>query len=105
MDNSPEALDERRKRMAEGEGLGGWYLAVLSDGEDEAGNPISWYEYEHLDGRTATVWENGTSTDPELQILLDERQHATVAPQAELPWWASVTGVIRGLARRSKKAR
>lgn len=103
--DSPDALDQRRKRMAEGWGLGGWYLAELSDGQDEAGNPISWYEYEHLDGRTATVSDSGKSSDPELQILLEERQDAAIAPQAELPWWASATGVIRWLAKRSKKDR
>ncbi|NDD46675.1 MAG: hypothetical protein EBZ24_15170, partial [Synechococcaceae bacterium WB9_4xB_025] len=91
--------DQRRERAAAAEGLGDWYLAELSDGEDEAGNLISWYEYKHLDGRTATVSECGRSTDPELQILLDEKHHAAVAAQAELPWWASAMGVIRWLAK------
>lgn len=97
--------DQRRERAAAAQGLGGWYLALLADGEDATGNPISWYEYEHLDGRRATVSEGGKSTDPELQTLLAQKRQAAVAPTAELPWWASATGVIRWLAKRRKAAR
>jgi len=71
---TPEELDQRRQRMAEAEGLGGWYLNSLCDGQDDTtGKPLSWYEYRHLDGRKATVWESGRSMDPDLQARLDSR--------------------------------
>ena len=71
---TPEQLEQRRQRMAEAEGLGGWYLTSLCDGQDQAtGEPLSWYEYSHLDGRQATVWESGRATDPDLQAQLDSR--------------------------------
>ena len=95
---TPDQLEQRRQRMAEAEGLGGWYLATLYDGEDDAGRPIAWYEYEHLDGRSATVSESGSSTDPELQKLLAERRRAKPLPSPEPPWWLSSSGVIRALS-------
>ena len=73
---TPDHLDQRRERAAAAEGLDGWYLARLCDGETENGEPISWYEYEHLDGRQATVSESGSSTDPELQSLLAEKRQS-----------------------------
>ena len=95
---TPEEIQQRRQRMAEAEGLGGWYLATLCDGEDDAGRPIAWYVYEHLDGRRATVSESGSSTDPELQNLLAERRRAEQLPSREPPWWRSSSGVIRALS-------
>jgi hypothetical protein len=71
---TPEQLEQRRQRMAEAEGLGGWHLTSLCDGQDQAsGEWLSWYEYRHLDGHTATVWDDGTTTDPGLQAQLDSR--------------------------------
>ena len=92
---TPEELDQRRQRMAEAEGLGGWYLNSLCDGQDDTtGKPLSWYEYLHLDGRKATVWESGRSMDPDLQAQLDSRARTpapgptpTIAAGAA-PWWA-----------------
>ncbi|MCP9911627.1 hypothetical protein KBZ15_17205 [Cyanobium sp. BA20m-p-22] len=95
---TPEQLDQRRQRMAEAEGLAGWYTSALCDGQDDAGNPIAWYEYEHLDGRRATVSESGSSTDPELQRLLAERRRAQPPPRPESPWLLSPLRVIRALS-------
>ena len=78
---TPEEIRQRRERMPEVEGLGGWFVSKLCDGEDEDGNRISWYEYEHLDGRTATEWHDGTCSDPELRSLLTERRR--IAPPAK----------------------
>ena len=72
---TPEEIDQRRQRMAEAEGLGGWYTERLCDGQDSTtGEWLSWYEYRHLDGRQATVSEGGQATDPELQVLLAKRR-------------------------------
>jgi len=85
---TPEEIEQRRQRMAEAEGLGGWYLNSLCDGQDStSGEPLSWYVYQHLDGRRATVSESGSSTDPELQNLLAERRRAEPLPSPEPPWW------------------
>ena len=96
---TPEQLEQRRQRMAEAEGLGGWYMNSLCDGRDvTTGEPLSWYEYRHLDGRRATVSESGSSTDPELQNLLAEKRRAEPLPSPEPPWWLSPTGVLRALS-------
>jgi hypothetical protein len=72
---TPEQIEERRQRSAEAEGLGGWYMSELCDGRDATtGEHLSWYEYRHVDGREATVWSDGTATDPELQALLAKRR-------------------------------
>ena len=78
--------------------LNGWYGTTLCDGWDDAGNPIAWYEYDHLDGRQATVSESGSCTDPELQRLLAERRQAQPPPSPELPWWLSVSGVLKAIS-------
>ena len=101
---TPDHLDPRRERAAAAEGLDGWYLARLCDAETETGEPISWYEYEHLDGRQATVSESGSSTDPELQRLLAEKRQSGGSLPAVSPRWASATGLIRWLARRGDEA-
>ena len=98
---TPDHLDQRRERAAAAEGLDGWYLARLCDGETETGEPISWYEYEHLDGRQATVSESGTATDPELEALLGQQQQQ----QAAAPWRPSPLGLVRWLAKRSRTPR
>jgi hypothetical protein len=92
---TPEQLDQRRQRMAEAEGLAGWYLDRLCDGQDATtGEHLSWHEYRHLDGRRATVGDNGRATDPELQSLLAEKP----LPSPEPPWWLSPLQVIRALS-------
>ena len=69
-----EEIEQGRQRMAEAEGLGGWCLNALCDGQDTtSGEWLSWYVYRHLDGRTATVGDIGQATDPELQALLAKR--------------------------------
>jgi hypothetical protein len=89
---------EQLERWAEAEGLGGWYLTSLCDGEDATtGEPLSWYEYSHLDGRKATVSEGGQATDPELQNLLAEKRRSMPLPSPEPPWWLSPIGVFRAL--------
>ena len=95
---SSDPVQQRQERMAELQGLNGWYGTTLCDGWDDAGNPIAWYEYEHLDGRRATVSESGSSTDPELQRLLAERRQAQPLPSPEPPWWLSPLRVIRALS-------
>ena len=95
---TPDHLDQRRERAAAAEGLEGWYLARLCDGETETGEPFSWYEYEHLDGRQATVSESGSGTDPGLQRLLAEKRRAEPLPRPEPPWWLSPLRVIRALS-------
>lgn len=95
---TPDDIQRRRERMAEAEGLGGWYPAALCDGEDHNGQPTSWYEYEHLDGRRATVSEGGNSTDPELQRLLTERRF-TVQPWQLAPLRIA-SAALRWLAAR-----
>ena len=90
---------EQLGRWAEAEGLGGWYLTSLCDGEDATtGEPLSWYEYSHLDGRKATVSEGGQATDPELQNLLAEKRRAMPLPNPEPPWWLSPIEVFRALS-------
>ena len=94
----PQFTPEQRERWAEAEGLGGWHLTSLCDGEDATtGEPLSWYEYSHLDGRKATVSEGGQATDPELQNLLAEKRRAMPLPSPEPPWWLSPIEVLRAL--------
>ena len=77
---TPEEIQHRRQRMAEAEGLGGWHLHRLVDGRDSANSEwLSWHEYRHLDGRRATVGDNGRATDPDLQAQLDSRAKALAA--------------------------
>jgi hypothetical protein len=91
---TPEQLEQRRQRMAEAEGLGGWHLATLCDGEDDAGRPLAWYAYEHLDGRRAVVWDDGTTDDPDMQAWLAARARPAAprpmptAAAGAVPWWA-----------------
>ncbi|MCP9903133.1 hypothetical protein KBY85_03120 [Cyanobium sp. BA5m-10] len=95
---TPEQIEGRRQWMAEAEGLGGWYTSALYDGQDATtGEPLSWYEYSHLDGRKATVSEGGQATDPELQNLLAEKRRAMPLPSPEAPWWLSPIEVFRAL--------
>lgn len=71
VEDRENATARRRQRLADSEGLDGWFLTTLNDGWID-GTPAHWYDYEHLDGRKASVM-GGRSTDPELQALLDAR--------------------------------
>jgi len=94
---SSNPVQQRREQMAKAMNMGGWYLASFCDGWDETGRPKTWYEYEHLDGRKATVSESGSATDPELQRLLEERDRERKPSQSEAPARLSPLGRIRAL--------
>ena len=61
-----------------------WTLVRLNDGEDDLGNPLAWYDYQHTDGRVATQFDNGSCTDPDLaRFLAEERVRLGIKPQSE----------------------
>jgi hypothetical protein len=80
------------------EGLDGWFLTTLADGRGSDGRPSHWRVYEHLDGREASVLDDGRCTDPELQALL--RARSAREPQDPVPRRGLVASAVFSLARR-----
>lgn len=70
----------RRQKAAAAAGLDGWFLVRLADGFADNGEIDCWHEYEHLDGRQATVFSDGACTDPGLQTLLSLHQVKAPGP-------------------------
>lgn len=96
---TPEQIEQRRQRMAEAEGLGGWFMHTLCDGKDEHGQHLSWYEYSHSDGRTALVSSSGQATDPELQAHIDAIRATSRPPTPEPPRWLERKALIQFMVR------
>ncbi len=88
-----------RWRQQEADRLGGWFMTTLVDGWID-GKPAHWYDYEHLDGRKASVL-NGRSTDPELQAVLDaERLKDVSSPSVQSRPFFFVGSSFANLVRR-----
>jgi hypothetical protein len=98
---SPESAKERRRLMLAEFGVGGWIPTAHHDGWDSNGQPTSWEEWEHRDGRRAIVDADGRCSDHELEELLRAKREATkgwrrpwslVAGMAVLRWGFRLLG-------------
>lgn len=103
VEDRENATARRRQRLADSEGLDGWFLTTLADGRGTDGKSSHWRIYEHLDGREASVLDDGRCTDPELQALLQAR--AAREPQDPVPRRAWLGSVVLALTRRLLRRR
>ena len=73
-------------------------------GEGEQGNALSWYDYQHTDGRVATRFDDGSCSDPDLAEFLDAFT-AAQKPEKSLnkPLATLQKKVIRLAARTTKR--
>ena len=99
--SSPDRSHERLQQAAAHAGLNGWALVTLADGFDSNGEPIHWEEYQHLDGREAQVWPDGSCSDAELRQLLEAKvaQAQAPCPSRLLQVAATMARWISGLLR------
>ncbi len=73
--------------------MAGWFLTALVDRQGADGEPLHWYDYEHVDRRRAAVLNDGRCTDPELGPC--SRPKLPVSPGGRTwgrhgwPWWSS----------------
>ena len=112
---------ERKRRIsaAEAADLGGWYPSGFRHYNFRDRPHVCLWQYSHLDGREANVYQDGYSTDPELQALLKARaavaaeDRAAVAaedretqPHLPLTWqMVLLLRVLRACARLRRRHR
>ena len=85
------------ERMAKEESsrLGGWYQSGLGDGRDKDGKFIYFHMYNHIDGRSATVWYPGGHCDN-----ADLAEKLRLSGESRLPVkTALLTSITYGLSR------